>query len=304
MTDAAARQHQPARCELCDDTSMAVLHVSRRTGQQIGRCRSCRLVTVLNPLPQPSIRDLYNSDAGFRIYVEAQRVDGLRRRHQSTIRHLTELLARPPEDCTLFDVGAGAGEFLALARAAGFQVHGNEISEPAAKECFRRHGITLTTAELSEEPGADRVDAMTMWCVLAHVADPRRLLADAFRLVKPEGILYFHTPRWCMIDVAGLAATRITSGVLSHVTERRVNAAHMRLYDHRNLRRLLHAVGFEVMELRSVSGYSLQTASYLESMGVSRAVIRPLAYGLEGLIDKDLFVRNTLEVYARKPARP
>lgn len=302
MTDAAARQDQPRRCELCDDTSMAVLHVSRRTGQQIGRCRSCRLVTVLDPPSQPSIRDLYNSAEGYRIYVDAQRVDGLRRRHLATIRHLTRLLPRPPEDSTLFDVGAGAGGFLALARTAGFQVHGNEISEPAAEECFRRHGITLTTAELSEETGAGRFDAMTMWCVLAHVADPRRLLADAFRLLEPGGILYFHTPRWCMIDVAGLAATRVTAGVLAHVTERRVNAAHMRLYDHRNLRRLLHAVGFEVEELRSVSGYSLQAASYLESMGVPRSVVRPLAYGLEGLIENDLFVRNTLDVYARKPA--
>ncbi|MDQ4091246.1 MAG: class I SAM-dependent methyltransferase [Actinomycetota bacterium] len=303
MTDAVLSQDDLKTCELCNTTSVAVLHVSRRTGQRVGRCRSCRLVTVLDQLPHHSIRDLYNSTEGYRIYVEAQRVEGLRRRHQATIRRVKELVPRPLSEATIFDVGAGAGEFLALARTAGFDVQGNEISEPAARECFRRHGITLSTTELGDEAGENRFDAMTMWCVLAHVADPRQLLADALRLLRPDGVLYFHTPRWCMIDVAGLAATRLSSGMLSQITERRVNAAHMRLYDQRNLRHLLHTVGFEIVDIRSVSGYSLQAASYLQSMGLPGAVVRPLAVGFEGLIDNDLFVRNTLDVYARKPAR-
>lgn len=295
------RAPTPTSCELCESTSIVVFHVSARTGEEIGRCQSCRLVMVLNPLPDETIRELYNSTEGYKTYVEAQRVDGLRRRHQATIRRLSDLLPQAGAGCTIFDVGAGAGEFLALARDAGFAVAGNEISKPAAEECFRRHDISLTSTDLNDEPGANRFDAITMWCVLAHVREPRRLLADAFRLLKPHGILYFHTPRWCTIDIVGRAAVRVSGGRLFQVTERRINAAHMRLYEERNLRRLVSSVGFDVLALAAVSGYSLRSASYVDSLGIPSALVKPIALALDGLIERDLCIRNTLEVYAGKP---
>jgi 2-polyprenyl-3-methyl-5-hydroxy-6-metoxy-1,4-benzoquinol methylase len=261
------------------------------------------LVAVMDQPPAAFIQEMYNSEEGYAVYVAAQRVEDLKRRHMETIDRLTKLLPYPVPDCTLFDVGAGAGGFLALARAAGFRVQGNEISKPAAQECFRRHGISLTNGSLGGELGESRFEAVTMWCVLAHVSDPRQLLTDALRLLKPGGMLYFHTPRWCAIDLAGLAAIRISRGRIYQITERRVNAAHLRLYDHRNLRRLLAGIGFDVVDMRAIAGYSLQAASYLGSLGVPGRLARPTAYALDNLIKNDLCIRNTLDVYVRKPAR-
>jgi 2-polyprenyl-3-methyl-5-hydroxy-6-metoxy-1,4-benzoquinol methylase len=241
--------------------------------------------------------------SSYEAYVDSQRVDSLHLRYLATLERLTSLLAMTStRNNLLYDVGAGSGAFLVEARAFGFDVSGNDISEAAIRMCFVMHGIQLSNKELRDEGGQDRFDAMTMWCVLAHVWDPRALLADTFRLLKPGGVLYFHTPRWCLIDSIGLVAYRLTRGKLDHILERRINRAHRRLYERSSLIHLLRSVGFEIVDVSPKSGYSLKTTAYLEGMRVPRILRRPISAGFDGLIDKGLVPRNVLDVYVRKPA--
>jgi 2-polyprenyl-3-methyl-5-hydroxy-6-metoxy-1,4-benzoquinol methylase len=221
-------------------------------------------------------------------------------RYADTLHQLTSLLPTVRKSL-LYDVGAGAGAFLVEARNAGFDVAGNDISEDAVRICADRHDIQLSHRELREEEGENRVDAVTMWWFLAHVEDPRSLLADTFRLLRPNGILYFHTPRWCLIDTLGLDACRLSGGRVDHVTARRINRAHRRVYSRRNLMQLLRSVGFEVIEVSLKAGYSLRTAAYLESMRVPRILVRPIAALLDRLISSGLAPRNILDAYMRKP---
>ncbi|MCA1703558.1 MAG: class I SAM-dependent methyltransferase [Actinobacteria bacterium] len=246
--------------------------------------------------------ELYANDGHYETYVAAQRTDTLQERYSRILGRLTQMLAPNNHPHALFDVGAGAGAFLDAARSAGFDVLGNEISEPAIRMCYERYGIKLSNRELTDEPGVSRFDAITMWCVVAHVATPRDLLSDALRLLRPLGILYFQTPRWCLIDTLGLSLTRATRGRMSHITERRINAAHLRLYNQANLRSLLHSVGFEVLDLRSRCAYSLRTEAYLGSLRVPPKLHQPVACGCDRLIRSGAFFRNIFDVYARKPA--
>ncbi len=286
----------PPRCEVCD----AAL-VQLQASLNAGRCRSCGLVSLLTKPSDEQIRALYDSPAGYAEYVAAARTESLQRRYALTLDRLSGLLASRPWRQVLFDVGAGDGAFLELATETGFDISGNEISAPARRLCEERLGIQLSDQVLEDQPGRDRFDAMTMWCVLAHVADPQMALEAVLRLLKPGGVLYFHTPTWCLIDTAGLALSRLSRGRFSQVTNRRIGPAHMRLYGEYSLTCLVRAVGFEVIDLRPKAAYSLQTQAYLQSMNVPRVVRAPLARGLDQLIDRDLFPRNVLVVYLRKP---
>jgi 2-polyprenyl-3-methyl-5-hydroxy-6-metoxy-1,4-benzoquinol methylase len=51
-------------------------------------------------------------------------------------------------------------------------------------------------------------DVVTMWCVVAHVPDPRALLSDAVRALRPGGVLLLTTPnlRFQMGYAAALGA--------------------------------------------------------------------------------------------------
>jgi hypothetical protein len=64
---------------------------------------------------------------------------------------------------------------------------------------------------------------------------------------------------------------------------------------------MLHVVGFEPVSVRPAVGYSLRTEAYLRGMGVPDRLRGPLSVIFDGLIDRGAFVRNIIEVYARKP---
>jgi SAM-dependent methyltransferase len=100
----------------------------------------------------------------------------------------------------LLDIGCGNGDFLAVARSAGWEAHGSD-PDAAAQAAARRRGfdVRLGGAEAwTDEQGT--FDAVTLNHVLEHVHDPLKTLRDAFLLLRAGGQLYIETPN---IDAAG-----------------------------------------------------------------------------------------------------
>lgn len=288
-------------CPGCGAAGVGRLLGASRRRPEIGRCPSCGLVSVLEPPPAGQLAGLYDDPVEYDRYVAAQRTDGLRRRHVAVLGRLRALLPPAAEPLRLFDVGAGRGDFLDLARRHGFEVHGNELSAAAARLCRERHGIELTVGGFDEVPAGPGYDAMTMWCVLAHVPEPRELLAGALRLLRPGGVLYLHTPRWCLLDTAGLALSRVSRGRLGQVTDRRVNTAHLQLHGVPSLTALARTAGFDVLAVSPVTCWSLTAGAYLETMGVPAPVRRWAEPPLDRLVAGGGGVRNVLDAYLRRP---
>gem|GEM_PF-3736172 len=71
----------------------------------------------------------------------------------------------------------------------------------------------------------------------------------------------------------------------------------------KNLSEMLTRVGFEIVEITPRCEFGLNTISYLESMEVPEPLRRPVASALDLLIERQMFARNILSVYARKPAQ-
>ena len=166
-------------------------------------------------------------------YVNAKREDSLDRDYRSALQRIDELIESGGR--ALFDLGAGAGEFLILAREFGFEPHGNELAAGAIEMARDNAAIELHVGELDTIDGENLYDAVTMWCVLAHVVDPDELFRQTLRILKPGGILFLQTPRWSAMDRAALHAARSTGGRLVRLLDRRVSDMHMTLYSSRGL---------------------------------------------------------------------
>ena len=67
-------------------------------------------------------------------------------RYEETITRLKEFLA-DVERPSVFDIGAGGGDFLTMARDRGLRIAGNEVSQPAIDACRERHGIELALGD-------------------------------------------------------------------------------------------------------------------------------------------------------------
>jgi SAM-dependent methyltransferase len=95
----------------------------------------------------------------------------------------------------LLDVGCATGIFLDGMRQFGWQVQGVEPTWSAVEYARRRFDLDVFHGRLEEARfPAQRFDAITLWDVLEHVHEPRPLLAEIVRLLRPGGLLVISLP--------------------------------------------------------------------------------------------------------------
>ncbi len=287
------------RCRTCGSDDVRVLRHSDAYGFDVGRCKRCRMVWVLNAPEADQVEERYVGGTDCTPYVELHRAEDPGR--DAVLEHLLRLAPHAPgQRPLLFDVGAGVGEFLLDARAAGFDVAGNEISPKAIETARELHGVELSPLMIGDQP-AESADVLTMWCVLAHVPDPAQFVREAFAMLRPGGILFIRTPRWCTIDRVGFGAARATGGRWTKVADRRITPAHLHLFHDRALRTLLSDAGFVDVDLQPSCHYPFATEAYLGAV-LPAPVATRAARGVDRLIDERRFIRNANFAFARRPA--
>jgi len=102
-----------------------------------------------------------------------------------------------PQKGNLLDIGAGTGDFLNAANAAGWKTIGIEPSEKAQSIAVKK-GVSFAMAlnELEDHS----FDVITMWHVLEHVPDLEHQIAELKRLLKPTGIILIAVPNFHSYD--------------------------------------------------------------------------------------------------------
>lgn len=96
----------------------------------------------------------------------------------------------------LHDVGCGVGFFLTDARDAGLSVSGNDLNGYAVRLMRERFDLDVFCGSFSEAGlGNNSRDAVTMDDFIEHTYHPRAEITEAFRVLRPGGVLYIHTFR-------------------------------------------------------------------------------------------------------------
>ena len=164
-------------------------------------------------------------------------------------------LARIPRrnhEARLLDIGAAYGFGVAEARELGWKAWGLEVSRAAARQAIDLVPGALVTATARHLPFADSsFDAVTLWDVLEHLADPHACIGEVHRVLRPGGRLALSTGdvgSW----VARLSRSRWHLYTLPE---------HLYFFTRRSLALLLEGHGFVVTGIRAEG--SLYTLSYL-----------------------------------------
>ncbi|KQY56936.1 MULTISPECIES: class I SAM-dependent methyltransferase [unclassified Nocardioides] len=293
-------------CPACHSRGLHPYPVSRRTGRRNFRCTSCGLVgwgqrDELAPVETVGLDTISveQREAWFQLKRDgvtaaawAETLDEL------SSRLGLETGAGQPK---IYDIGAGDGAFLDFARSRGYDVGGNELLEAAIEIARSKFDIDLDLGDLSalDLPAAN--DAVTLWCVLAHVPSPDELLDECFSLLKPGGVLFLQTPYRCTIDAMALGALRASRGRVSRWVDRRIAQHHWLLHTRRSMTVALERAGFVDVQVTPQARYSLQAAPYLASLGLKGRGGEVVSKGVDRLLDKGLAPRIVLDVYARRP---
>lgn len=169
-------------------------------------------------------------------------------------------LPKPVAGQCVLDVGCGNGGFLFKAREAGWQVMGVD-PDPDAVATARQKGLEIRLGSIeafSSEAGL--FDAITLSHVIEHVHDPKSVLVDAYRLLKPGGVLYLDTPN---IDSHG---SRIFGRHWRGIETPR----HLVLFSLNGLQQLLQRCGFGIIELQRRRNVDM--GMFLSSFRIARGL--------------------------------
>ncbi|HSX10604.1 MAG TPA: bifunctional 2-polyprenyl-6-hydroxyphenol methylase/3-demethylubiquinol 3-O-methyltransferase UbiG [Chlamydiales bacterium] len=98
---------------------------------------------------------------------------------------------------TVLDIGCGAGILTNALAKAGHTVHGIDLSPSSlrvAKAKDTTQKVSYQVANAYSLPYPNRTfDVVTAMDVLEHVEEPALLIAEASRVLKPNGQFFFHT---------------------------------------------------------------------------------------------------------------
>ncbi len=153
----------------------------------IASCTGCGLHT-LSPEPEAVQMEEFNDGSGYQ-GAFGFRDEMIARNHVSLA-----AVERHVEPARLLDVGCGPGFMLDTARARGWEAVGVDPS-PFSVELARRNGFEAHEGLLEDLALAEAsFDAVALLQVVEHVTDPRPLLGECRRLLRPGGALLVATP--------------------------------------------------------------------------------------------------------------
>jgi len=95
----------------------------------------------------------------------------------------------------LLDVGCGSGTLLGLLERRGFRTAGVDFSEQAARVAQEENGVRVFVGSLEQARFPDAsFDIVTLFHVMEHVTNPRAVLSEVLRILKPEGTMILQVP--------------------------------------------------------------------------------------------------------------
>lgn len=239
-------------CPVCQSDDWQPLW--RKGELTIVRCSSCGMVYV-NPAPAAMASGEYYDTEGADYYLSPAKLasDYADVRFERELRLLRQFCPRG----AVLDVGCGSGGFLFQLKKrwpGDYQILGTDVSGgpldyaeargvPVVRGDFLRSAELQLRAKGGQEHAEQELrapfDAVTLWAVTEHLAEPRRFLEKAHALLKPGGLCFVLVPNLRSLAVWLLGAKY-----------RYVYAQHLNYFSAATLGRLGEHAGFEVMATR------------------------------------------------------
>jgi SAM-dependent methyltransferase len=269
-------------CDLCGERRVQPLFTPR--GQRkpwryhVVRCPTCGFL-YRNPGIQPArLGELY-AGAGYGRFLAGKYASKRQRRYRLVMDGFHPIFA-DGGGRRLLDFGSGAGLFLELAHERGFDGHGVDLSPAAVERAHEKPsgrktylGSPLEVPEIA----AGGFDVITLWSVMAHLADPLADLRMLRGLLAPDGILLILTvnANSLLLKAQGSAWGGFTPN-------------HLKFFSPDTLTRALHLAGFPAVVVEPMYTDPVEAGTSRVQPQYERRLRRAIDHGNRGNMQRAL----------------
>ena len=180
-------------CSLCGSDRVQALFEPRNVNKgwhyHVVRCADCSFLYRLPGIKPERLGELY---AGRYDKFLTGHYGATRQRRYRLVMDAFDPMFRDGAGRRLLDFGCGAGHFLEVAHERGFDGYGVDLSpdsvEAARRRPSGRHAY-VGRPDAIPEIASRTFDVVTMWSVLAHLAEPVEDLTMLRNLLTDDGVL-------------------------------------------------------------------------------------------------------------------
>lgn len=208
-------------------------------------CAGCRTI-YMSPRPSPAVMsDYYSNSENYAYWAKyifpASETSRREKIHKPWLERVVGFCDRHGvARGTLLEIGPGFGTFASVAtESRRFErVVAVEPTPEMAAAC-RARGVEVIERRIEDITAGElaHADVIVSFEVIEHLFDPKDLVRQAARLLKPGGLLILSCPNGLGYDIAMLGAG-----------SQAVDAEHVNLFNPASLGRLLENNGFGVLE--------------------------------------------------------
>jgi len=176
---------------------------------------------------------------------------------QTRLEEITAGFSSYRKENRLLDIGCGAGNLLLAARKNGWNAQGLEVAEQAT-EHVRKLGFEVFQGELQQaEFRSQHFDVITAAEILEHLSEPRLLVQEVARVLRPGGLFWTTTPH----------ARGLSARVLGLEWRCVWPPEHLQLFSVGGMKALLRDAGFRQIRFQTTGTNPIEI---LHAMGVKK----------------------------------
>lgn len=240
------RDKIPSQCLICNEVKHRLF--CEKNGVEYVSCFTCNHVYLKFPLTDDELLDLYIQPTKYRTSEAKLTWDYSEIKEKFFYKPLLDKISSVIEPKRLLDIGCSNGAFVYSSLRCGWDAIGVELNSESAKFA-EKLGLNVYNVELSKLSfPSGHFSAITMWQVLEHLSDPKRVLREAARILKPGGILAVSTP-----NIRGIGWK-----LLHEDWEAIAPKVHINLFDSKSLEKLVVNCGFKT---RKIESYEIMPAT-------------------------------------------